>query len=135
MTAQKVATFLMFDGRAEEAINFYTSLFADSSIARVEHSGADGPGMSGAVAQAAFTLKGTVFMAIDSPVKHHFGFTPSMSLFVHCDSIEELDNAYHKLTEGGEVLMPPGEYPFSKRYCWVNDRFGVSWQLSYVGQL
>ncbi len=131
MATQKIATFLMFDGRAEEAINFYTSLFADSFIAKVEHGCTDDN--PNAVAQAAFTLKGSVFMAIDSPVKHHFGFTPSMSLFVHCDSVEELDNAYHQLTEGGEVLMPPDEYPFSKRYCWVNDRFGVSWQLSYVG--
>jgi predicted 3-demethylubiquinone-9 3-methyltransferase (glyoxalase superfamily) len=61
VSTQKIATFLMFDGRAEEAINFYTSLFADSTIVKVDHSGASSPEQPGAVAQAAFTLKGTVF--------------------------------------------------------------------------
>lgn len=79
---------------------------------------------------ALFSLAGQDFMCIDSPIRHGFTFTPATSLYVSCQSEAEIDTLFEKLAEGGMVLMPLGEYPFSKRYAWVKDRFGVSWQLS-----
>jgi len=133
----KINTFLMFEGQAEEAINFYTSLFDDSEIVRIIKYGPDGPGGSeaeGTVHNALFTLKGQQYMAFDSYTEHGFTFTPSISLFVHCDSEKELETLYEKLMEGGTAAMPLGDYGFSKKFGWVQDRFGVSWQLNY-GQL
>jgi len=78
---------------------------------------------------ASFTLNGQPFMAIDSPVKHAFGFTPAISVFVDCESEAEIDRLFAALSQGGQVLMPIDAYPFAKRFGWTNDRFGVSWQL------
>ena len=127
----KVTPFLMFqDGKAEEAMNFYTSLIEDSAITNIVRYGANESGDEGTVMQATFTLKGQEFMCIDSNLKHQFTFTPSFSIFVTCDNEEELDNLYQKLNEGGQALMPLGDYGFSKKFGWLNDRFGVSWQLN-----
>ncbi len=130
-TPQKITTFLMFqDGRAEEAITFYLSLFDDAEIVNIKKYGPDGTGTEGTVEHAIFTLAGQQYMAIDSPVSHAFDFTPSISLWVDCASEEEIDRLYGTLLEGGTALMPVGEYGFSRRFGWVNDRFGVSWQLN-----
>ena len=80
--------------------------------------------------QATFSIKGQGFMASDSYVQHAFTFTPSMSLFVTCDTEQEVDQAFEKLSEGGQLLMPLDAYPFSPKFGWINDKFGVSWQLS-----
>lgn len=128
---EKVASFLMFqEDNAEEAMNFYTSLIEDSKITSIVRYGPGESGKEGTVMQATFTLKGQEFMCIDSSVKHQFSFTPSFSIFVTCDTEEELDNLYHELIEGGSALMPLGDYGFSKKFGWLNDRFGVSWQLN-----
>nr|WP_304217080.1 VOC family protein [Fredinandcohnia onubensis] len=128
---EKVTPFLMFqDGKAEEAMNFYTSLIEDSSITNIVRYGANESGDEGTVMQATFTLKGQEVMCIDSNIKHQFSFTPSFSLFVTCSTEEELDNLYQKLNEGGQALMPLGDYGFSQKFGWLNDRFGVSWQLN-----
>ncbi|UXH44081.1 VOC family protein [Rossellomorea vietnamensis] len=127
----KVTPFLMFQNRdAEEAMNFYTSLIEDSSITNIARYGANESGDEGTVMQATFMLKGQEFMCIDSNVKHQFDFTPSFSIFLTCDTEEELDLIYGKLSEGGQALMPLGDYGFSKKFGWLNDRFGVSWQLN-----
>lgn len=128
---EKVSTFLMFqEGNAEEAMKFYTSIIEDSQITSIVRYGANEAGPEGTVMQATFKLKGQEFMCIDSYVKHQFTFTPSFSIFVTCNSEEELDNLYVKLSEGGQELMPLNDYGFSKKFGWVNDRFGVSWQLN-----
>lgn len=129
---QKVTPFLMFQGgKAEEAMNFYTSLIEDSEITSIIRYGPDQPGGDeGTVMQATFTLKGQEFMCIDSNIKHQFDFTPSFSIFLTCDTEEELDSLYKKLLEGGQALMPIGNYGFSRKFGWVNDRFGVSWQIN-----
>lgn len=80
--------------------------------------------------QATSTLKDQEFMCIDSNVKHQFTFTPSFSIFLTCDSEEEIDRLYSSLTDGGQVMMPLGDYFFSKKFGWVSDKFGVSWQLT-----
>ena len=74
-------------------------------------------------------MAGQEFLCIDSPVPHDFTFTPAMSLLVDCESEMEFDEAFGKLAEGGVVMMPPGDYGFSKKFGWVQDRFGVSWQM------
>ncbi len=126
---QKITTFLMFQGRAEEAMNFYTSLFKGSRIVSIERYGPQGPGTEGSVLHAVFSLGDQEFMCIDSNVEHGFTFTPAMSLYVSCGS-EEIDHLFENLSQGGQVMMPLGCYPFSERFGWVSDRFGVSWQLT-----
>ncbi len=128
--ARDVATFLMFDGVAEKAMNLYVSLFNDSRINQVERYGPGEQGAEGSIKVADFTLGGHHLKCIDSPIKHEFTFTPSTSIFVDCTDEAELENAFERLSEGGAVLMPLGDYGFSKKFAWVNDRFGVSWQLN-----
>jgi len=127
---QKFTTFLMFEGRAEAAMNFYTSLFKNSKIVNATKYGSNGPGAEGSIMHATFTLNGQEFMAIDSHVRHAFTFTPSVSIYVTCEDEAEIDSTYAALTEGGGALMPLGSYGFSKKFAWVNDQFGVSWQLN-----
>jgi predicted 3-demethylubiquinone-9 3-methyltransferase (glyoxalase superfamily) len=127
---QKITTFLMFDGTAEEAMSFYTSLFEKSEILSITRYGQDEVGAEGTVMHATFSLYGQEFMCIDSNVKHEFTFTPAVSLFVSCGTEEEIDALFGELSRGGQVLMPLDRYPFSGKFAWISDRFGVSWQLS-----
>lgn len=131
---QKITPFLMFEGRAEEAINFYLPLFKNSKIVSMVRYGKEGPGTEGTVMHAVFQLDGQEFMAIDSAIKHGFTFTPAQSFYVRCESEAEVDALFGKLAEGGQALMPLGEYPFSAKFGWVADRFGVSWQVSLAGE-
>ena len=130
----KITTFLMFEGKAEEAMNFYISLFVDSAIKSISRYGENEGGPAGSVRHAVFALNGQEFMCIDSVVKHGFTFTPAMSLFVGVGTESELDNLYAALSEGGQILMPLDAYPFSKKYGWVNDKYGVSWQLTLADE-
>lgn len=130
---EKVIPFLMFqDGNAEEAMNFYTSLVEDSEITNIIRYVANESGVEGSIMQATFTLKGQEFMCIDSNVKHEFSFTPSFSIYIICNTEDEIRDFYQRLSEGGQVLMPLDNYGFSKKFGWVNDRFGVSWQLNLL---
>jgi predicted 3-demethylubiquinone-9 3-methyltransferase (glyoxalase superfamily) len=129
-----VSTFLMFQGgTAEDAMTLYASVFTGARIDRIERYGPGEPGPEGTVKVAHFDLNGHRLMCSDSFVKHAFTFTPSISLFVDCASIEELDAAFGRLSEGGAVLMPVADYGFSRRFGWCSDRFGVSWQLNLPG--
>ncbi|MFD8371131.1 VOC family protein [Streptomyces sp. NPDC059688] len=130
VTSQKITTFLMFEGDAENAMTFYSTLFDDAEIVSIQRYGADGPGKEGSVRHATFSLAGEQFMCIDSPAKHAFGFTPAISLFVQCADEAEIDRLYTALAEQGTELMPLGDYGFSPKFGWINDRFGVSWQLN-----
>lgn len=128
---EKVTPFLMFQNAdAEEAMNYYTSLIEDSEIKSIVRYGANESGDEGTVMHAIFSLKGQEFMCIDSNVKHAFSFTPSFSIFITCDTEEEIDSLFEKLSVDGKALMPLGAYGFSKKFGWVNDRFGVSWQIN-----
>lgn len=126
----KVRPFLMFEGRAEEAMTFYASLFPGGEILEIVRFGPGGPGPEGSVMRGRFSVGGQTILCFDSFVKHEFTFTPAFSLFVDCESEEEIGRLWSALTEGGAALMPLGEYGFSRRFGWVNDRFGVSWQLN-----
>ena len=125
-----VKPFLMFEGRAEEAMTFYVSLFPGGEVVQVTRYGPEGPGPDGSVVTASFTIGGQTVLCSDSFVKHEFGFTPSISLFVECRSDDEIERLAAALADGGGVLMPLDTYGFSRRFAWVNDRFGVSWQLN-----
>jgi predicted 3-demethylubiquinone-9 3-methyltransferase (glyoxalase superfamily) len=128
--AARVSTFLMFESKAEEAMDFYVSLFPDGAVTSIQRYAAGGPGPEGSVMHASFRLNGQNFMCIDSPAKHGFTFTPSMSIFVDCESEAEVDALFGKLGEGGKVLMPLDRYPFSRKFAWVVDKYGVSWQIT-----
>ncbi|MBO9535958.1 VOC family protein [Herbaspirillum sp.] len=123
--------FLMFQGGvAQAAMELYVATFPDSRIVRAERYVEGESGPAGAIKVATFSLCGREFMCSDSPIPHHFTFTPSSSTFVECDSAEELERVFGVLAEGGKVHMPLGDYGFSRRFGWVDDRFGVSWQLN-----
>ncbi|PNY80968.1 VOC family protein [Deinococcus koreensis] len=127
---QTITPFLMFEGRAEEALTLYTSLFEGGEVLSMERYGPGEPGPEGSVRLAEAVLGGLRLRVSDSPVRHAFSFTPSVSLFVDCESEEDLRGLHAGLSAGGAELMPLGEYGFSRLFGWVNDRFGVSWQLN-----
>jgi predicted 3-demethylubiquinone-9 3-methyltransferase (glyoxalase superfamily) len=120
----------MFEGHAEEAMNFYVSLIPGSTIVNVHKYEAGGPGKPGTVMKATFQVAGQTVMCTDSPIAHGFTFTPSFSFFVECESDAEIAKLSEALAAGGQVLMPLDDYGFSRRFAWVADRFGVSWQLN-----
>jgi predicted 3-demethylubiquinone-9 3-methyltransferase (glyoxalase superfamily) len=122
---QKITPFLWFDGKAEEAMHFYTSIFKNSKIGTVSRCGDAGPGPKGSVMSATFQLDGQEFFALNGGP--HFTFTPAISFFVDCKSQEEVDELWNKLSEGGE----------KGRCGWLKDKFGLSWQIipSALGRL
>lgn len=126
--------FLMFcgphAGQAEEAIKFYVALLENSQIIAIDRYGANEHEPEGMVRLARFTLAGREYMAIDSAAEHKFTFTPAFSIFVTCASESELERLYAALSAEGELLMPLDNYGFSRKFGWVNDRYGVSWQLN-----
>lgn len=129
-TGKKITPVLMYEGEAEDAMEFYVSLFDSSGIVDISRYGPDEAGAEGTVEQATFTVAGESFMVMDSSEEHEFSFTPSISFFVQCDSEDEIDKLYKKLSENGEAPMPLNSYPFSEKFGWVEDQFGVSWQLN-----
>lgn len=128
--ARSATPFLMFEGQAEEAMRHYVEVFEGAEITRLDKYGEGETGTAGTVRQATLQVAGQQFYIIDSSVKHAFSFTPASSIFVECESEAELERASAMLSEGGAVLMPLDDYGFSRRFTWVNDRFGVSWQLN-----
>jgi predicted 3-demethylubiquinone-9 3-methyltransferase (glyoxalase superfamily) len=121
----------MFQGQvAEEAMNFYVSLLPGSKIIDIVRYGPGEAGAEGSVMKASFSLAGQTVMCIDSPVKHAFTFTPAFSFFIECESEEEIRRLSSALLEGGVALMPLDNYGFSRQFTWVNDRYGVSWQMN-----
>ncbi len=114
---QKIVPFLWFDGKAEEAMNFYASIFKDSKIKTVHRYGDAGPGPKGTVMSGAFEINGQEFMALNGGPQ--FSFTPAISFFVNCETQAEVDELWEKLSAGGE----------KSRCGWLRDQFGVSWQI------
>lgn len=115
---QKITTFLWFDGAAEEAMNLYVSLFKNSKVLSVNRSGDAGPGPKGTVMMGTFQLDGQEFMALNGGPM--FPFTEAISLFVNCETQDEVDTLWAKLTANGGKESQCG---------WLKDRFGVSWQI------
>lgn len=126
---QRVRPFLMFEGKAEEAMRFYVSLFPDAQILDIEHWKAGEPGAAGTFKLGRCIVGGQTLVCFDSPSPHAFTFTPAISLYVDCTSEEEIRKVSPALAEGGKELMPLNSYGFGRLFAWVQDRFGVSWQL------
>ncbi len=127
----QITTFLTFqENNAEQAMDFYMNLFANSKIIEIQRYGKGGPGKEGSVMKAIFELNGKQFICSDSFIKHKWTFTPAISNWVECESIEALEMLFSKFTEGGYVMMPLDNYGFSQKFGWVADKFGVSWQLN-----
>jgi predicted 3-demethylubiquinone-9 3-methyltransferase (glyoxalase superfamily) len=114
---QKITPFLWFDGKAEEAANFYISIFKDAKITKVTRHGGAGPGAKGTVMSVIFELEGQEFFALNGGP--HFTFSPAISFFVNCETQGEVDALWEKLSAGGE----------KQRCGWLKDKFGVSWQV------
>ena len=134
---QKAKTFLMFVGdkcgKAEEAIKFYTSLIPNSKIIKIERWSDDEPmSVAGQVKTALFTLAGTEYIASENTGGHKFTFTPAISIFIECEDEDEITRLHKELSRDGKEFMPLDNYGFSKKFTWVEDRFGVSWQLNLV---
>lgn len=129
----KITPHLWFDKQAEEAVNFYVAVFGKGKIgnaARYPEAGKEIHGMEpGTVMTMEFEIDGCPFLALNGGP--HFKFTPAISFMVHCASKEEVDTLWQKLIEGGSVLMPIDAYPFSERYGWLKDKYGVTWQLIF----
>ena len=131
---QKISFCLWFNDQAEEAVKFYTSIFKNSKIgatARYDDASAEVSGRpKGSVMTMEFEIEGNHFTALNGgPI---FTLTPAISFFVNRKTAKEVDELWGKLSEGGKVLMELGEYPYSKRYGWVQDQYGVSWQVMLV---
>ncbi len=122
---QKITPFLWFDGKAEEAMNFYISIFKNSKIVSVTRYGEAGPGPKGTVMGATFQLDGQQFFALNGGP--HFTFSPAISLFVNCETQQEVDDLWEKLSAGGE----------KQRCGWLKDKYGLSWQVipSVLGEM
>jgi predicted 3-demethylubiquinone-9 3-methyltransferase (glyoxalase superfamily) len=114
---QKITPFLWFDGKAEEAIRFYVSIFKNSKVGAITRYGDAGPGPKGTVMVATFQLEGQEFIALNGGPQ--FTFSPAISFVVNCETQEEVDAFWEKLAEGGEELQ-----------CgWLRDKYGLSWQI------
>ncbi len=114
---QTITPFLWFDNQAEEAMNFYCSVFKDSRVINISRYGEGAPGPAGTVMTVTFAINGQQITALNGGP--HYQLTPAFSLFVGCETQDEVDYLWDRLTEGGEVVQ-----------CgWLTDRFGVSWQI------
>ncbi len=114
---QKITPFLWFNDQAEEAMNFYVSIFKDSKVGKVNRYGDAGPGAKGTVMSATFQLEGQEFFALNGGPQ--FSFTPAISFFVNCETQEEVDELWEKLSAGGQT----------QRCGWLKDKYGLSWQI------
>jgi predicted 3-demethylubiquinone-9 3-methyltransferase (glyoxalase superfamily) len=122
---QKITPFLWFDSQAEEAVNFYTSIFKNSKILSTVRYGEAGPEPKGNIMSMTFQLEGQEFIALNGGPE--FTFSPAISFFVNCEMQEEVDELWERLSEGGEKQGP----------AWIKDRYGVSWQIvpTVLGEL
>lgn len=127
----QIATFFTFQKEdAEEAMNFYIELFDNSEIVSLKRWGKEAPGKEGTIMHATFRLNGKLFMCSDSPPIHAWTFTPAVSNYVECEDNKQLERLFSELSKNGEVMMPLNNYGFSQKFGFVQDRFGISWQLN-----
>ncbi len=137
----QISTFLTFVGdqcgKAKEAITFYTSLFPNSEINSItRYTEGEAGGSPALIKYGVFTLNGVQYGISESNFNHAWSFTPGVSLFVACDSEEEIDTLFERLSSnGGQVMVPldnykSGDYGFGEKFGWCADKYGISWQLN-----
>jgi predicted 3-demethylubiquinone-9 3-methyltransferase (glyoxalase superfamily) len=128
---EKISTCLWLDNNAEEAVDFYTSLFANTRVGDTTYHGESGAKMGhrvGSVMAISFVLEGLEFMALNGGPM--FRPNPSISFTVSCETAAEIEKLFERFSDGGTVMMPLAAYPFSEKFGWVADKFGISWQLN-----
>lgn len=137
----KITTFLTFVGdqcgKAKEAINFYISLFPNSEIKSItKYQGGEDGGTPELIKYGVFTLNGTEYKVSENNYNHAWTFSPGISLFVECNSENEINSLFEKLSSnGGQVMVPldnyeKGDYGFGKKFGWCADKYGVNWQVN-----
>lgn len=122
--------FLTFEGRAEEALNYYAETFKDAEILLLQKYDDGTPELEGKVLQGAIRIHDQLVRVMDSQVPNEFNFTPSMSFFIECETSQEMALYYRKLKNRGAIHMPLDDYGFSREFAWIQDQFGVTWQLN-----
>jgi predicted 3-demethylubiquinone-9 3-methyltransferase (glyoxalase superfamily) len=137
---QQIAVFLMFHGNAEEAMNFYVSLFEDGEVLQVIRARAEDPGwVEGTLQYGIFTIAGQQLVCSNTPPPDsplyktapwdEFTFNPAITLYVQRPTRADFDKLYEALAEGGQVRLPARNYGFSPWFAWVDDRYGISWRM------
>lgn len=137
----KISTFLTFVGdqcgKAHEAIQFYTSIFPNSEIKSItKYSEGEAGGTPELIKYGIFTLNGVTYKVSESNFNHAWSFSPGVSLFIECDSENEIQSIFEKLSsDGGQIMIPldnykTGDYGFGKKFGWCADKYGVNWQLN-----
>ncbi|WP_031546170.1 VOC family protein [Salinicoccus luteus] len=127
---KSITPFLTFEGRAEEAMKYYEETFKDAEIRLIQRYDSTDANLEGKVMQGAIRIQDQLIMMMDSQVPHEFTFTPSMSFFIECETAQEIELYYRKLKKQGAIHMPLDEYGFSRQFAWLQDQFGVAWQLN-----
>jgi predicted 3-demethylubiquinone-9 3-methyltransferase (glyoxalase superfamily)/uncharacterized protein YndB with AHSA1/START domain len=130
---QKIVSCLWFNDQAQEAARFYVTIFKNSKFGKIAHydeASSKASGMPvGSVLTATFQILGQEFMGLNGG--HIFNFSPAISLFVHCKKKQDVEELFNKLSQGGEVMMPLDKYPFSEKFAFFKDKYGVSWQVMH----
>jgi len=131
LTTTQIQTFFTFQKfDSEEAMNLYISLFDNSKVVDIQRWEEGEMGKVGTIKKATFILNGKTFACSDSPITHEWNITPGVSNFVECRDLDELTRLFQALSKDGKVYMPMGNYGFSQQFAFVEDKFGVSWQLN-----
>lgn len=135
----QIITFLTFVGdqcgKAQEAMNFYTSIFPNSEIKEIiKYDEGEGGGTPELIKYGVFTMNGVEYRVSESNYKHAWSFSPAVSLFIECDNVADIDTFFAALSEGGQIMIPLDDYSsenygFGKRFGWCEDKYGISWQL------
>ena len=119
--------FITIEQRAQEALDFYSTAFPSFKLHTIQHHAEPHDAL---IMLATFSIRGQELMISDSPIQHEWGITPGVSFFLDVDNETNLLSLAEQLSDEGKVMMPPGSYGFSKQFAWVEDRFGINWQLN-----
>ena len=119
--------FITIEQRAQEALDFYSAIFPSFHLHSTQHHPEPNDAL---IMLATFSIRGQELMISDSPIEHEWGITPGVSFFLDVDNEINLLSLAEQLSDEGKVMMPPGNYGFSKQFAWVEDRFGINWQLN-----
>ena len=130
-TDKSIASFLTFqNNNAEQAMMFYINLFNNSKIIEIQRYKKKELGKEGSIKMAKFMINGSLFICSDSYIKHNWDFTPAISIFIETKSDAEIQKLFKSLSKGGKIMMPLKNYGFSKKFGFIEDQFGISWQLN-----